>query len=143
MIAPTKVRDQPIGVLCVAREDVNPFSERDQAMLEAVADYASISLVNARLFQALESRAKRLQQVVTQTHSEEELDPVVLTGLKDPLDSIDLELTQLIDDVYDPEVYARLEKISSQVRDLIERIGSSGSMGSKKSDKPNISSPTP
>ncbi len=143
LIAPTKVRDQPIGVLCVAREDVNPFSERDQAMLEAVADYASISLVNARLFQALEARAKRLQQVVTQTHSEEELDPVVLTEMKDPLDSIDLELTQLIDDVYDPEVYARLEKISSQVRDLIERIGSSESMDSKDPDKPNIFNPTP
>ncbi len=33
-------------------------------MLEAVADYASISLVNARLFQALESRARRLEQQI-------------------------------------------------------------------------------
>jgi two-component system NtrC family sensor kinase len=68
LIAPIKVRDQAIGVVCVARQEPRPFLDREQAMLEAVADYASISLVNARLFQALESRARRLQQVVDQTH---------------------------------------------------------------------------
>ena len=122
LIAPTKVRDQPIGVLCVAREDVNPFSERDQAMLEAVADYASISLVNARLFQALEARATRLQQAVSETHPEEEVDPIVLTGLKESLESIKQKLAKLIDEVYDPEVYAGLESISSQVVDLVDQI---------------------
>jgi two-component system NtrC family sensor kinase len=141
LIAPTKVRDQPIGVLCVAREDVKPFSERDQAMLEAVADYASISLVNARLFQALEARAKRLQQAVSETHIEEEVDPILLTGLKEALDSINIELTQLIDDVYDPEVFAGLEKISSKVGDLLEQIGSTRLTDDKLSDQPNSVSP--
>lgn len=64
LIAPIRVKDQPIGVLCVARTAQNPFSERQLVMLEAVADYASISLVNARLFQALESRARRLEQQI-------------------------------------------------------------------------------
>jgi two-component system NtrC family sensor kinase len=141
LIAPTKVRDQPIGVLCVAREDVKPFSERDQAMLEAVADYASISLVNARLFQALEARAKRLQQAVTETHLEEEVDPILLTGLREALDSINLEITQLIDDVYDPEVFAGLEKISSKVGDLLEQIGSSRLPDRKPTDQTNSVSP--
>ena len=67
LIAPIRVRDQPIGVLCVARSAPNPFSERQLVMLEAVADYASISLVNARLFQALESRARRLEQQIEGT----------------------------------------------------------------------------
>lgn len=66
LIAPIKVRDQAIGVLCVARTDPRPFSDREQAMLEAVADYASISLVNARLFHALEGRARHLQQLIDQ-----------------------------------------------------------------------------
>jgi two-component system NtrC family sensor kinase len=66
LIAPIKVRDQAIGVLCVARQDPRPFSDRDQSMLEAVADYASISLVNARLFQELEARARHLQQLIDQ-----------------------------------------------------------------------------
>jgi two-component system NtrC family sensor kinase len=64
LIAPIRVKDQPIGVLCVARSAPKPFSERQLVMLEAVADYASISLVNARLFQALESRARRLEQQI-------------------------------------------------------------------------------
>jgi two-component system NtrC family sensor kinase len=142
LIAPTKVRDQPIGVICVAREDVNPFSERDQAMLEAVADYASISLVNARLFEALEARAKRLQAAVSETHLEEAVDPIVLTGLKESLDSINLELSRLIDVVYDPEVYAGLEGISSKVGDLIEQIGSSRVPEGKSADQPNSISPS-
>jgi two-component system NtrC family sensor kinase len=64
LLAPIKVRNRPIGVLCVAHTEPRPFSDRDQRMLEAVADYASISLVNARLFQALEARAQKLQQMV-------------------------------------------------------------------------------
>jgi two-component system NtrC family sensor kinase len=64
LIAPIKVREQAIGVLCVARQDPRPFSDREQAMLEAVADYASISLVNARLFHELEGRARNLQQLI-------------------------------------------------------------------------------
>ena len=66
LLAPIKVRDKPIGVLCVAHAEPRPFNERDQSMLEAVADYASISLVNSRLFQALESRALKLQEMVEQ-----------------------------------------------------------------------------
>ncbi len=44
LIVPIRVRDQSVGVINVARKDPRPFSERNQAMLEAVADYASISL---------------------------------------------------------------------------------------------------
>jgi two-component system NtrC family sensor kinase len=64
LLAPIKVRDQAIGVICVARQESRPFGGREQAMLEAVADYASISLVNARLFQVLEARASHLQQAL-------------------------------------------------------------------------------
>ncbi len=37
-----------------ARSDAKAFSPSNQTMLEAVADYASISLMNVRLFDALE-----------------------------------------------------------------------------------------
>jgi two-component system NtrC family sensor kinase len=70
LIAPIKVREEAIGVVCVARMDPRPFSDREQAMLEAVADYASISLVNARLFQALEARARHLQQLIDQAQGD-------------------------------------------------------------------------
>ncbi|HEX9797254.1 MAG TPA: response regulator [Anaerolineales bacterium] len=69
LIVPIKVRDQPVGVLNVARRDARMFTERNQAMLEAVTDYASISLVNARLFQALETRAARLEREMRATQA--------------------------------------------------------------------------
>jgi two-component system NtrC family sensor kinase len=90
LIAPIRVRDQAIGVVCVARQEPRPFSDREQAMLEAVADYASISLVNARLFQALETRARHLQQVVDQTHGGVRLAVLdnVRQGLRSLLDQL-------------------------------------------------------
>jgi two-component system NtrC family sensor kinase len=59
--APIKAKNQMMGVITVGNKSGQPFTERDQAMLSAVADYASVALVNAHLFQALEERAHSLQ----------------------------------------------------------------------------------
>jgi GAF domain-containing protein len=59
--APIKAKDQMMGVIVAGNKTGKPFSERDQAMLSAVADYATIALMNARLFQEIESRARALQ----------------------------------------------------------------------------------
>jgi DNA-binding response OmpR family regulator len=50
---PIKIQKEVIGMLVVLRRENRPFEKTEQALLEAVADYASISLVNARLFRAL------------------------------------------------------------------------------------------
>lgn len=50
---PIKIQKEVIGMLVVVRKENRPFEKTEQALLEAVADYASISLVNARLFRAL------------------------------------------------------------------------------------------
>ncbi len=50
---PIKIQKEVIGMLVVVRKEDRPFEKTEQALLEAVADYASISLVNARLFRAL------------------------------------------------------------------------------------------
>lgn len=63
LIVPIKVQKQVIGLLVTVRKALKPFSPSEQNLLEAMADYASISLVNARLFRALEERATALQQV--------------------------------------------------------------------------------
>jgi two-component system, NtrC family, sensor kinase len=60
--APIKAKDQVMGVITVGNKSGKPFTDRDQAMLSAVADYASVALVNARLFEALEERARSLQK---------------------------------------------------------------------------------
>lgn len=52
---PIKIQKEVIGMAVVVRKDTRPFEKVEQTLLEAVADYVSISLLNARLFQALNS----------------------------------------------------------------------------------------
>lgn len=55
---PIKIQREVIGMLVVVRKDARPFEKMEQTLLEAIADYTSISLVNARLFSALNSSAQ-------------------------------------------------------------------------------------
>jgi signal transduction histidine kinase len=73
LVVPIKALDQTIGLLVVMRKQDKEFHAGDQAMLEGVADYASISMVNARLFQALDERAASLQATVEQTQHEKRM----------------------------------------------------------------------
>jgi len=52
-VVPIKIQKEVIGTLVVLRQDGRPFEKREQTVLEAIADYVSISLLNARLFRAL------------------------------------------------------------------------------------------
>jgi len=52
-VVPIKVQSEVIGMLIVVRREARPFNKTEQTLLEAVSDYASISLVNARLFRIL------------------------------------------------------------------------------------------
>jgi DNA-binding response OmpR family regulator len=52
---PVKVQREVMGMLLVMRREAYPFEKEEQVLLEAVADYASISLVTARLFGTLNS----------------------------------------------------------------------------------------
>jgi GAF domain-containing protein len=56
-VVPIKVQKEVIGILVVVRKEAQPFMKTEQTLLEAVSDYASISLVNARLFRALNESA--------------------------------------------------------------------------------------
>ena len=55
---PIKIQREVIGMLVVVRKDARPFEKMEQTLLEAISDYTSISLVNARLFRALSSSAQ-------------------------------------------------------------------------------------
>jgi len=62
-VVPIKVQLEVIGMLVVVRKDAHAFTKTEQTLLEAVADYASISLVNARLFRALNDSAQSAKEV--------------------------------------------------------------------------------
>ncbi len=53
MVVPIRVQNEAIGLITVVRRAERAFSPGEQNILEAIADYASISLINARLFRAL------------------------------------------------------------------------------------------
>jgi DNA-binding response OmpR family regulator len=60
---PIKVQREVIGMLVVVRKEARPFEKPEQTLLEAVADYASISLVNARLFRAVNTSVQASKEV--------------------------------------------------------------------------------
>lgn len=64
LVTPIKIKKEIIGLLVVIRKAPRPFSSSNKTLLEAVADYASISLVNARLFHISEKRVRTLQETV-------------------------------------------------------------------------------
>ena len=55
---PIKIQREVIGMLVVVRKEARPFENVEQTLLEAIADYTSISLLNARLFRALNNSAQ-------------------------------------------------------------------------------------
>jgi DNA-binding response OmpR family regulator len=57
-VIPIKIQNEVIGLLIVVRKNDREITRDPQTMLEAMADYASISLVNARLFRALQESAE-------------------------------------------------------------------------------------
>jgi two-component system NtrC family sensor kinase len=55
LVVPLRFRDEVIGLLGLARRTDVPFNSSDQTLLQAIADYASIALLNTSLIQRLES----------------------------------------------------------------------------------------
>jgi len=105
---PLKAKEQVLGVIVVGNKSGKPFSDRDQALLSAVADYASIALVNAHLFQALETRAHLLQ------NSYDELSAQVsgeLTQTKNLLEQIGHGETGPLTAAQTQTIQAALEKL--------------------------------
>src|SRR5512137_1960871 len=57
VVVPIKAQNEVIGLLVMVRRADRAFEQSAQSLLEALADYASISLVNAQLFRALSQTA--------------------------------------------------------------------------------------
>ncbi|RKZ24909.1 hypothetical protein DRQ26_06775 [bacterium] len=57
LAVPIKYHDKVLGVLDVESEKVNAFDERDENLLELFASEISVALINAQLYEKLESLA--------------------------------------------------------------------------------------
>ena len=123
LIAPINVRDSPIGVVTVTRRSDRPFSERDQSMLEAVADYASISLVNTRLFHALESRAHGMQDLIDKAAREAQIYSDWSAELEQGLRIARGKIASMVERTKDPELTATLQALDQDLETLSEQAG--------------------
>ena len=85
LIVPIKVQKQVIGLLVAVRKADKAYSQSDQNLLEAVSDYAAISLVNARLFRTLEERARNAQQAAESTAISDKINNDLLKAVEEEL----------------------------------------------------------
>jgi signal transduction histidine kinase/FixJ family two-component response regulator len=104
LVVPIKAKNETIGLMVVMREDPKPFTSGDTTRLEAVSDYASISLTNASLFRALEARARSLQKAMEAAQQSERSKDEMLRQLhediQNPLLAVVEEVENLVNGEY-------------------------------------------
>jgi hypothetical protein len=71
----------PIGAISVAREEGQPFSDTQIALLQTFADQAVIAIENVRLFQELQARTAQLTRSVTELRALGEVGQAVSSTL--------------------------------------------------------------
>ncbi len=95
---PIKVQKEVIGMLVVVRREARSFEKPEQTLLEAVADYACVSLVNARLFRVLNNAAQASREVEKrQSALLESVRSSITEELQTAIYPIDLLLTEKTD----------------------------------------------
>jgi DNA-binding NarL/FixJ family response regulator len=93
---PVKIQKEVIGTLVAVRKELRPFEKIEETLLEAVADYASLYLVNARLFRALNDTRQSSREVEKrQSAVVESMRGALMEDLKAATYPIDLLLTEM------------------------------------------------
>jgi FixJ family two-component response regulator/GAF domain-containing protein len=103
LYVPLMLRGQAIGVMSVSNlNEPRAFSERDEFLLAALADYAAIALENARVFQATDralaagnEELRTLIQITRTITSTLDLDKVINLTIKQVHDSWQIEASSL------------------------------------------------
>ncbi len=93
---PIKIQKEVIGMIVAVRKDMRPFEKIEERLLEAVADYASLYLVNARLFRALSDTVQSSKDVEKRQNAVvESIRRAIMEDLKSATYPIDLLLTEM------------------------------------------------
>lgn len=122
LIVPVKVQRQVIGLLVVMRKKPNMFTNSEQNLLEAVADYASISLANARLFRAIEARAGALEGLAKKSQTNEKISREIIKSLSFNLAKVTENLQSDIDKLVEDESIdwnENQQTLINQIKDTI------------------------
>jgi K+-sensing histidine kinase KdpD len=125
LIAPIKVQKNVIGLLVMMRKQAVPFAPSEQHLLDALADYASISLVNAHLFRAADDRARTMQVMAENAQMGERVNNDVLRVVKKDMGSaVETSLAALSRLAKDPTARWRPEQRQqiSAIQDQLEKL---------------------
>ena len=85
--APLVIQGQSVGILWVSNARL-PFKEHQKDLMTALADYAAIAIVNARLFAAMEQRSQRLEQLNQELQMRQAAAPSPEQAVVEPADAL-------------------------------------------------------
>ncbi len=102
LIVPIKAGQEVIGLLALLRKNALAFEADEQRLVEAIADFASISLANARLFRAIEERAHFQQGLAENAQTSQKVTNEILMRTRKELEKAlgaqKLSLENLVED---------------------------------------------
>ena len=117
-VVPIKIKNEVIGLMIIVRKNDREFVRDSQTMLEAMADYASISLVNARLFRALEQTAESARIGEKARYATlEALRKIIRTEVEAAVYPLNLVLTEM-PGALNPEQKKALETVKAALQKL-------------------------
>lgn len=118
LVVPVKAKKEVVALLAVARTQPKPFTNDEQALLEATADYAAMALVNAQLFRALEEHARAMQRTANAASRGERLKNEILQNLshelRTPLGVANGYIEMLLE--------GQMGKLTAEQREAIETV---------------------
>lgn len=120
--APMIINGKAIGALTVGNHRRKKgFEQRLAEVINALADYAAIAIVNARLFNVLEQRAKSLEAAYQELKSR---DQRISSGVFTPLGQLQENLTSLAAmPKLSPQLQSQLSSLSQQAEQMRKLIG--------------------